>query len=297
MKAIWISFVLLIFFFANGFGQDSVAKIDTVTTNGWKATNFSDVDTFYTGFSSTHYDGGTSQIFGFKFSSSNGYVRIEKTLSNPISVPFMFAFEVELLGATPRSFSTVVGSSVYLADGDTVCKIGDWGVNSNYGVFWNDIGISSIKEKIPLKEFKKIILEFKCFTFDTISAEFLLDHMVVSLDSTSRIPVVIDSFEGTVTSIDNIPRETPQSFILSQNYPNPFNPITSIKYTIPSASRVSLKVYDILGREVKTLVDEEKSAGDHTVTFDGSNLPSGTYFYRLQANSGFVRTKKMVLVK
>jgi hypothetical protein len=85
-------------------------------------------------------------------------------------------------------------------------------------------------------------------------------------------------------------------FELSQNYPNPFNPSTSIQYTISSNQFVTFKVYNILGSEVVTLVNEEKPAGNYEVTFNASSLASGTYFYKLQAGS-FVETKKMILLK
>jgi streptogramin lyase len=95
----------------------------------------------------------------------------------------------------------------------------------------------------------------------------------------------------------------PEKFELSQNYPNPFNPSTTIRYTIPNVtlsgvegSRVQLKIYDVLGNEVATLVNEAQSSGNYEVTFNGSSLASGTYFYKLQAGS-FVETKKMILMK
>ncbi|MFZ1517970.1 MAG: YCF48-related protein [Ignavibacteriaceae bacterium] len=89
---------------------------------------------------------------------------------------------------------------------------------------------------------------------------------------------------------------SPKSFALEQNYPNPFNPTTSIQYAIASSQYVQLKVYDILGNEVSTLVNEVKSAGTYQIIFDASDLSSGTYFYRLQAGS-FVETKKMILLR
>jgi len=88
----------------------------------------------------------------------------------------------------------------------------------------------------------------------------------------------------------------PKEFGLSQNYPNPFNPSTTISYQLPAVSHVALKVYDALGREVATLVNEVKWAGSYEVKFDASNLPSGVYFYRLTAGN-FVATKKLLLVK
>jgi hypothetical protein len=88
----------------------------------------------------------------------------------------------------------------------------------------------------------------------------------------------------------------PSVFKLYQSYPNPFNPIAMIKYDIPQNSKVLIKVYDLLGREVKQLVDEFKQAGSYSVNFDGTNLASGVYFYRIEAGQ-FVDSKKMVLVK
>jgi len=88
----------------------------------------------------------------------------------------------------------------------------------------------------------------------------------------------------------------PEIFSLFQNYPNPFNPTTTIKYQIPEISIVTLKVYDVLGSEVATLVNEKRLAGTYEVEFDGNGLLSGIYFYHLRAGS-FVETKKMILIK
>jgi hypothetical protein len=87
----------------------------------------------------------------------------------------------------------------------------------------------------------------------------------------------------------------PIEYTLSQNYPNPFNPTTNITYTIPQFSFVTFKVYDVLGNEIATLVNEEKRAGSYEVEFDGTDLTSGIYFYRLQAND-YIEAKKMVLL-
>jgi hypothetical protein len=92
--------------------------------------------------------------------------------------------------------------------------------------------------------------------------------------------------------IDNIPT----NFSLSQNYPNPFNPSTTIQFSLPKSGDITLKIYNLLGEEVKTLVNEFKEIGNHTVQFNASNLASGIYFYRLQAES-FIQTRKMILIK
>jgi hypothetical protein len=86
------------------------------------------------------------------------------------------------------------------------------------------------------------------------------------------------------------------NFALSQNYPNPFNPTTKIRYSIPNQGFVTLKVFDVLGREIATLVNKEQPVGNYEVEFDASSLTSGIYFYRIQAGE-FVETKKMVLMK
>ena len=112
--------------------------------------------------------------------------------------------------------------------------------------------------------------------------------------------------DTTVVSVKDKPTLTPNTFRLEQNYPNPFNPSTKIKFTIPATSLntfskgegtfVTLKVYDILGNEITTLVNEEKPAGEYEVKFTASDLSSGTYFYLHKAGDN-IQSKKMILLK
>jgi hypothetical protein len=102
-----------------------------------------------------------------------------------------------------------------------------------------------------------------------------------------KVGSTVDVNEGT---------EVPEEFSLSQNYPNPFNPITKISWQSSAGSWQTLKVYDLLGREVATIVDEYKPAGSYEVDFDASDLSSGLYFYQLNAGS-FVETKKLILLR
>ncbi|MCZ6701812.1 MAG: T9SS type A sorting domain-containing protein [Ignavibacteria bacterium] len=110
------------------------------------------------------------------------------------------------------------------------------------------------------------------------------------------------NFEGifrtiqTTTDVEEYYENVPNEFNLSQNYPNPFNPSTRIQYAVSSRLFVSLKVYDVLGNEIATLVNDEKAAGSYAVEFDATGLPSGIYFYKLQVGS-FVETKKMILLR
>lgn len=99
-------------------------------------------------------------------------------------------------------------------------------------------------------------------------------------------------------SIVNVDEEkiVPDKFLLEQNYPNPFNPTTKISYQIPKTTFVTLKIYDLLGNEVATLVNEEKPAGNYSVDFNASQLSSGVYFYKMKSDN-FVQTKKLIFMK
>ncbi|MFC2094786.1 T9SS type A sorting domain-containing protein [Bacteroidota bacterium] len=103
-------------------------------------------------------------------------------------------------------------------------------------------------------------------------------------------------FTITTAVGDDAGSGVPDAFELFPNYPNPFNPSTTIYYALPEAGNVELIVYDVLGNEVSTLVNEEKPAGINEVEWNASNVPSGVYFYRLSAD-GFVQTRKMMLMK
>ncbi len=112
-----------------------------------------------------------------------------------------------------------------------------------------------------------------------------------------KSPLVWDSSMVTI-SLTNVGENesNPNKFELYNNYPNPFNPSTTIRYSIPEASFTSIKIYDALGNQVSSLVNETKTAGTYEVTFDAKNLSSGIYYYELQAGS-FTQTKKMILTK
>ena len=107
----------------------------------------------------------------------------------------------------------------------------------------------------------------------------------VDFDGTSEYSNVVEVVFGAVSE-----------FALDQNYPNPFNPSTIIKYSIKEKSNVELKIFDLLGSEIATLVNEEKAPGNYDVSFDASSLSSGVYLYTIKAGS-FVQTRKMLLMK
>ena len=101
---------------------------------------------------------------------------------------------------------------------------------------------------------------------------------------------------GTPVGVEENELSSPIKYTLEQNYPNPFNPSTSIQYSVPGSEFVSLKVYDILGNEVATLVNEQKQAGNYKVNFDAKNLSSGVYFYSIRTGQ-FNQIRKMILLK
>jgi len=114
----------------------------------------------------------------------------------------------------------------------------------------------------------------------------------------SAVYVLSDSLINLAvpTSVRTGDLNIPERCTLEQNYPNPFNPTTVIGYQLSVVTHVTLKVYDVLGRSVATLVNEKQGAGTHVATFDGSRLSSGVYFYRLQAGA-FTDVKKLMLMK
>jgi len=101
---------------------------------------------------------------------------------------------------------------------------------------------------------------------------------------------------GTIVTFESDLETNPTKYALYQNYPNPFNPSTLIKYDVPEKSFVSIRIYDLLGEELASLVNEYKPAGSYEVQFNASNFGSGIYFYKIQSDN-FIETRKMVLMK
>ena len=135
-----------------------------------------------------------------------------------------------------------------------------------------------------------------CFRMSFINNSAVFDGSTPLTYGSGWTYANIDTCLNNTVSVNNVTTEIPREFNLSQNYPNPFNPVTMIKFALPKASFVTLKVYDMLGREVSVLVNGQKPAGQFIVDFDASSLTSGIYFYRLETN-GFVDVKRMVVFK
>jgi hypothetical protein len=181
-------------------------------------------------------------------------------------------------------FTTIYNNYIYVdsvlnADVQAKAVNSDTKSDAYYQALWNITG------SFTIKLFKSASYKLACLIY------------TAWMNAGSPLPSATD-----IRSMEN----SKMTFQLMQNYPNPFNPSTIIKYSIPSARSplqggargglVTLKVYDMLGREVATLVNENQKAGNYKVKFNGSNLPSGLYFYRIISNN-FTATKKMLLMK
>jgi len=164
---------------------------------------------------------------------------------------------------------------IYKCAGTTIYRSSDYGVSFEiYKEIVSPTIIRGIYKK-PASDILYVITEYILYEVTSVSVTPILN----------------------ISEVENEPAGIPPAqFTLSQNYPNPFNPTTTIKYQIPEMSYVTIKVYDVLGKEVTTLVNREKPAGSYEVEFIGDRLTSGIYFYQLRAGS-YVDIKKMVLLK
>ena len=165
---------------------------------------------------------------------------------------------------------------------------------------WRDDGNSYPPGRLDFQVFTNSVLNVeKAFTIQTevMSPERLAKYGLLKNDSgdaSDHFPKVTDYSFNIPTDVSD--KTIPNEFNLEQNYPNPFNPTTNIGFRISEGGFVTLKIYDVLGNEVATLVNENKPAGSYEVEFNGSNLPSGVYFYQLKAGNN-IETKKLMLLK
>jgi hypothetical protein len=150
---------------------------------------------------------------------------------------------------------------------------------------------------IPPKDSAKFIFEYYPFILTKISqTNKIINDSILIHNNSKNIPIlIITAFTEIIVDVKNV-KNIPVGYSLSQNFPNPFNPTTAISYQLSANSHVKIKVYDLFGREVATLVNENKPAGNYSVKFDGNRLVSGIYFYRMEAGS-FSQTKKLLLLK
>jgi hypothetical protein len=175
-----------------------------------------------------------------------------------------------------------------------------------YGQFFGGENISFIAYDVGsnfILSDSGVIFDVEYVVNDTIRDSTLTDIIFtegIAADSNLAI-VEFEYVNGSIqispsVGVVEVPSNVPLVFQLFQNFPNPFNPTTKVSFVIGHSSFVTLRVYDILGREVATLVNEKRNAGKYDVIFDGSNLPSGVYFYRLHTDR-YTNAKKLILLK
>jgi hypothetical protein len=204
------------------------------------------------------------------------------------STDLLITTDVTLSGSSNDVWIFQISGGITLANGISVILTGG-ALPKN--IYWQCAGIVSIG---TAAHFEGIVLTQTSISLGTNASlnGILLAQTAVTLDANS-----ITKPSGT-TGVET--EFNPSKFALSQNYPNPFNPSTTIEYFIPSDGFVSLKIFNIIGQEVSTLVNEHQSAGKYTMSFNsataGIGLPSGLYFYSLRSGD-FNLTKKMILIK
>lgn len=223
--------------------------------------------------------------------TSNARVRIsDKTDANPVSTSGAFTIRVALLSALQESL-LLAGSTTAVFDTLRIFN------NGNGTLVISDIqnsiqAISVSRRTLSIAPQSSDTITVSCIPSIVGSATDTLRIVSNAPNSPALVPISVQGFSSTNPDNPNKPIQ----FALEQNYPNPFNPSTVIRYQLSIASDVKLRIYDVLGREVTTLVNQRQSAGQYSVVFNAQSLSSGTYFYRLTAGE-FTSIKKMLFVK
>ena len=251
------------------------------------------------------------------------FIAIDSVLNVP-----NFSF-VELLNSLERwypvyRFAQTVGDEYTIHQVDTTVTIGNENIPLRFEYVGKRLDDEMLVTGIGTFECKKFVREIRlsvlvtippfptfpvplAFVNDTVwlAPEYWILKGVIptiNIDLREINPLIPPfSISGLITKIDGVTSidntfEAPKEYQILQNYPNPFNPSTRISWQVPVGSNQTLKIYDVLGNEVATLVDEYKIAGTYEVEWNASGLPSGFYFYQL-ITEGFVETKKMILIK
>lgn len=305
MKTLMFYFVLFSFFSLTLFSQKFVSTTAMPTVNNWyclgvfvksfvdsstksqllfKKQNNSHTQAFYSG-----GDGYGSYFWGY-YTKAIWYKEYGGFL-----IPDSIAIDSRYTGGNAKGIKMYITiqdfyQSFYaLEEWGEVPKNGEWKT-----LYWD---LSKVKN-FGINSMYRIGLSFEIEGFDTtlIKGGVEVDNLR-GIDTLGSF--LVDGFGDSVYSVItdvSKTRTNPKGFVLYQNYPNPFNPTTIIKFSVFEREQVSLKIFDLLGQEVKTLVQEEKTKGSYEVVFNASELPSGIYVYQLKTGK-LVETKKMVLMK
>ena len=208
----------------------------------------------------------------------------------PTSISYNPANGISVCGVTTGGFS--IGSSTFVGDATDDIFIANY---FNTGILKNVIYTGGLGEE---RVFDVYLDDNNSgFIVGSFSGSMEISDTTIIALTTSTDLYIAKLNMNNISDVEDYTNELLlNKFELSQNYPNPFNPATKIKYQIPELSFINIKVYDVLGNEVATLVKDEKPAGEYEVEFKGDGLTSGIYFYQLKAGK-FIQTKKMLLIK
>lgn len=282
-----------IFYTLNGGNSWTESQLDSGLISGFPVVEIK----FYnalTGFAA----GGAFDIAGVIWNTTNGGV----------------SWKSKIVGSEPVN-------DLYIFDSLNILGVGgdfEYGASNvrttNAGNFWQyrELGVFGIANCVEFRTQSEAWISLGIVDSFLISTNAGNNWKLTSTPNSSRIYDICftDSRNGWAVGVDGVilkynsdliginegSSNYPGTFTLNQNYPNPFNPVTHLEFEISKPGFVSLKVYDILGNEIAALVNEKKNPGRYEVQFDGSDLPSGVYYYRLEAGTELM-TKKMLLVK
>jgi len=293
MKRAFLTLVAFLLFATSLFGQ-----IQTEAVNGWKIVAYDSsttsaysaiVDTG-SGYSIYPYPQSTKSQKFYISGKAGSWVEWEKEYEEEYTMLPLFVFHSFTPAINGNGFGRLRISPTF-GKGDVFFPSFSVYVNL-WDHFWG-AWFAPVDSQYHSRKFDKIRIRF---TLQNKTWGVLyIDNIAVSNTGPELEPLIDKMGEDSIVSVED-ESSLPSEFRLLQNYPNPFNPTTSIRYSVLNSTYVNLTVYDILGREVAMLVNEEKYPGTYTVTLDASGLSSGIYFYRLTAGQ-YTETKKMILQK
>lgn len=293
MKTLKVFSVLLFFCFSSTWAQAQVQSV-----NGWRY-GYDSFNIVYPDATKSYFSGNSqSQIFAFKGPAN---------MIDP-SYPHLQAIWVKDFPLSPSLLDTVYIDTKFISGKNLkAVKIYIALENSNsyialfqdeltpFDGSWKTVKFSMKKARdIGMFSFIKFYIIFVGIAIDGSDVALTVEVKNLRGMNPNGYSIIYDKF----SDITSVPRGNfvPTEFSLSQNYPNPFNPATKISFALPRESNVTLKIYNVLGQEVETLVNKVMPAGYHSVDFNADNLPSGMYVYRIETEN-FVQSKKMILMK
>jgi hypothetical protein len=243
-------------------------------------------------------DGGNS----VQQTSDGGYIVAGFTRSFGTSGQNVYLIKTNSLGDT--LWTKIYGGSDCWDRGNSVQQTSDGGyiVAGSKSPLYSDnsdvylLKTDSLANTIWTKTFGGIRYYMRYSIQQTSGGGYIVAGSKTSLGAGDSDVWLIKLAPESPTAIRSYDNQIPSNYSISQNYPNPFNPSTTIKYSVPKVSFVTIKIYDVLGSEVATLLNEEKPVGTYELSWSAANLSSGVYFYQLKAGS-FVETKKMILLR